>query len=43
MRGLGATLIEHWKDCDEAKLYVEEVLVKEGGKRYMCIPPTSRR
>lgn len=35
MRGLGATLLEHGKDYDEAKKYAEDVLVKEGGRRYV--------
>ena len=35
MRGLGATLIERGKDYDGAKKYVEEVIMQEGGARYV--------
>lgn len=35
MRGLGASLVEHGKDFDEARSYVEDVLVKRDGKRYI--------
>ena len=35
MRGLGATLIEKGNDYDGAKKYAEEVVMKEGGARYV--------
>lgn len=35
MKGLGATLVEHGKDYDEAKAYVENFLLEEGGGRYV--------
>lgn len=35
MSGLGATLVEHGKDYDAAKSYVENVLLKEDGGRYV--------
>ena len=35
MRILGATLIERGKDYDGAKTYAEEVVVQEGGARYV--------
>ena len=35
MQGLGANLIERGKDYDGAKTYAEEVVVQEGGARYV--------